>query len=91
MLYFLIYLVIMNLLTILMFKIDKYKAEKNKWRIKESTLHFLSFMGGSIGAVFAEKKFHHKNAKKSFYLITYLALLVDCLTFIAIVYFIYFR
>jgi len=91
MLYFFIYLVIMNLLTILMFKIDKYKAEKNKWRIKESTLHFLSFMGGSLGAIFAEKKFHHKNAKKSFYLVTYLSVLVDVIVLVAIIYFVYFR
>lgn len=91
MLYFLIYLVIMNVLTIIMFRIDKYKAVKDKWRIKESTLHLLSFLGGSPGALWAEKKFHHKNAKKSFYLVTYLAILVDIFLLGIIIYFVYFR
>ena len=43
--------------------IDKYKAEKEKWRISEMTLFLVTFLGGGIGTTFAMKFFHHKTQK----------------------------
>lgn len=43
--------------------IDKYKAEKNKWRIPEMTLFLITFLGGGIGTIFGMKKFRHKTQK----------------------------
>lgn len=42
----LIYLIIINLITFIMMYIDKKKAKWGKWRIKESTLFTLVFLGG---------------------------------------------
>ena len=43
--------------------LDKYKAEKNKWRISEMTLFLITFLGGGIGTTFAMYKFRHKTKK----------------------------
>ena len=43
--------------------IDKYKAEKDKWRVPEMTLFLITLLGGGIGTTFAMFKFHHKNKK----------------------------
>ena len=43
--------------------LDKYKAEKDKWRIPEMTLFMITFLGGGIGTTFAMYKFHHKTQK----------------------------
>lgn len=45
-----IYLLIINIIAFLAMFIDKKKAEKDRWRIKESTLLTLALIGGSIGA-----------------------------------------
>ncbi|MBR4568072.1 DUF1294 domain-containing protein [bacterium] len=42
--YFLIYFILINLLTFSVRGIDKWKAKHNKWRIKEKTLLILSLL-----------------------------------------------
>ena len=58
-----IYLIIINLIAFLAMFIDKKKAQKGKWRIKESTLLILALIGGSIGAISGMYIFHHKTQK----------------------------
>ena len=60
------YLVLINLLTFIVYGIDKLKAKKGKWRIPESTLLLLAFMGGSVGAWLGIKVWHHKTLHKKF-------------------------
>ena len=62
----LIYLVIINVVTFLMYGIDKWKAKKSKWRIRETALLGLAVLGGSIGAWFGMKVWHHKTLHKKF-------------------------
>ena len=62
----LIYLVIINVVTFLMYGIDKWKAKKSKWRIRETALSGLAVLGGSIGAWFGMKVWHHKTLHKKF-------------------------
>ncbi len=62
------YLIIINVVTFLMFGIDKYKAIKNKWRIKEATLLGCSFIGGAIGGMMGMYTFRHKTQKLYFFL-----------------------
>ena len=54
------YLAIASLITFVMYKIDKVKAEKKKWRIRESTLLGFGFFGGAAGAVSGMEVFRHK-------------------------------
>lgn len=60
------YIVIINILTFIVYGIDKLKAKKGKLRIPESTLLLLAIIGGSIGAWFGMRLLHHKTMHKKF-------------------------
>lgn len=55
------YLVGINLLTLLVYAIDKLKAKRHAWRIPEATLLGLALAGGSIGALVAIFLVRHKS------------------------------
>ncbi len=61
-----IHLVIINVVTFFMYGIDKWKAKKLKWRIREAALLGLAVLGGSIGAWSGMKVWHHKTLHKKF-------------------------
>ena len=63
---FLIYLLLINVITFFTYGIDKWKAKRSKWRIPESTLLIMAVMGGSIGAWLGMKVWHHKTMHKKF-------------------------
>lgn len=63
-----IYILAINIIAFLAMLIDKRKAEKGSWRIKESTLLTLGLLGGSIGAIAGMYTFHHKTQKPRFYI-----------------------
>lgn len=63
-----IYLLIINIIAFFAMFIDKKKAEKDRWRIKESTLLTLALIGGSIGAIVGMYTFHHKTKKPRFFI-----------------------
>ena len=60
------YLAAINVITFLIYGIDKWKAKKHKWRISESTLLMLAVIGGSVGAWIGMKTWHHKSLHKKF-------------------------
>ena len=60
------YILGINAITFIIYGIDKLKAKKGKWRIPESTLLLLAIIGGSIGAWFGIKVWHHKTLHKKF-------------------------
>ena len=60
------YLLIINIITFIIYGIDKYKSIKHKYRISEDTLIILVILGGAIGAFFGMIIFHHKTKKKKF-------------------------
>ena len=62
----LIYLVSINVVTFFMYGIDKWKAKKSRWRIRETALLGLAVLGGSIGAWLGMKVWHHKTQHKNF-------------------------
>ena len=61
-----IYLVIINIATFFTFGIDKWKAKRAKWRIREAALLTLAVLGGSIGAWLGMKVWRHKTKHKKF-------------------------
>lgn len=63
-----IYLLCVNLISFLAMFIDKQKAKKGSWRIKEFTLLILALIGGSIGGIAGMYIFHHKTKKARFYI-----------------------
>ena len=54
------YLVVMNIVGIAVMGIDKSKAQRGAWRIKEATLFGVSIIGGSIGTLLGMYMFRHK-------------------------------
>ena len=56
----------LNLLTFAMFGIDKAKARTGAWRVAESTLLMLAFLGGTLGAYAGRAVFRHKTRKQPF-------------------------
>ena len=62
----LICLAVINVVTFFMYGIDKWKAKKSKWRVRETALLGLAVLGGSIGAWLGMKVWHHKTQHKKF-------------------------
>lgn len=69
--------VILSLLTFCLYRQDKVAALQNRWRIRESTLHFWAFLGGWPGALLARYIFRHKTKKKHFVLLFWLGVLLN--------------
>ncbi len=61
-----IYLAVINVVTFCTYGIDKLKAKKSLWRIREVSLLMLAVLGGSTGAWLGMKLWHHKTQHKKF-------------------------
>ena len=61
-----IYLVVMNAFGFFIMWLDKRKAQRSKWRIKESTLFLITALGGGIGTIAGMYTFRHKTQKARF-------------------------
>ena len=55
-----IYLLIVNLWAFALMGIDKRRAKKDLWRIKERTLFLPVLLGGGVGGILGMKTFRHK-------------------------------
>lgn len=64
----LIYLLCINIISFVIFGVDKWKAKGHKWRISENLLLFISLIGGATGALMGMVVFKHKLSKKKFYI-----------------------
>lgn len=60
------YLAVINVATFLTYGLDKWKAKRSKWRIREAALLMLAVLGGSIGAWLGMIVWHHKTQHKKF-------------------------
>ena len=60
---FVVIFIIFNLITFVIFGIDKLLARMHRQRISEKSLLIMAIAGGSVGAVFAQKLFRHKTLK----------------------------
>jgi uncharacterized membrane protein YsdA (DUF1294 family) len=60
------YLIVINIVTFLVYGIDKWKVKQGSWRISEATLLIFAVIGGSIGALLGMKIWHHKTMHKKF-------------------------
>jgi len=60
------YLIVINIVTFLVYGIDKWKAKQGRWRISEATLLMLAVIGGTIGALLGMQVWRHKTMHKKF-------------------------
>ncbi len=62
----LIYMIFVNVVTFLVYGVDKLKAKQSRWRISENALIALALIGGSIGALLGMYLWRHKTQHKKF-------------------------
>jgi uncharacterized membrane protein YsdA (DUF1294 family) len=52
--------IIMNLIGLIVMKIDKERAKKHQYRISEKTLWLIAIFGGAVGTTAGMQFFRHK-------------------------------
>ena len=60
------YVVFINVFAVIITIVDKKRAKKSQWRIRERTLFLVSALGGSVAMLITMKKIRHKTQHKSF-------------------------
>ena len=73
------YLLIINAAGFLLMLVDKWKAKKNRWRVRESTLLLVAALGGSVGSLAGMYLFRHKTQHLKFTLGIPLSLAAQCI------------
>ncbi len=63
---FISYIILINLVSFHLYRIDKIRAERDEYRISEAILLGGSFLGGALGAFCAMREFHHKTLHNIF-------------------------
>ena len=71
------YLATVNVITFILFGIDKLRAIKNRYRIPEFTLILFSLLFGALGGIFGMYVFRHKTLKPKFFITVPLLLLLQ--------------
>lgn len=68
-------------LAYLAYVFDKAAAVQGKWRTTEQSLHLFSLFGGWPGAILAQKMIRHKTQKRSFQVIFWATVVLNCIGF----------
>lgn len=64
---YVIYLLVISIITFFTYLADKQKAKKGSWRISEKVLLLMSFFGGAYGGFAAMQIFRHKTKGEHWY------------------------
>lgn len=64
--YVVLYILLINCIGFGAMALDKFKAERAKWRIPEKTLFMITILGGGIGTTVGMYLFRHKTKKLAF-------------------------
>lgn len=84
--WFIYYLLIVNLVTWILYGVDKRKAIKGAWRIPEKTLILSAVIGGSVGALAGMMMFRHKIRKVKFMVGVPVIFVIQCIALAFVVY-----
>lgn len=68
----------LNLLTFLIYALDKSAARRGGWRTSERQLHLLALLGGWPAAWWAQQWLRHKSSKQEFRGVYWVTVLVNC-------------
>jgi uncharacterized membrane protein YsdA (DUF1294 family)/cold shock CspA family protein len=69
---------VFSVVSFLSYRHDKLAAQQNQWRTSEGKLILLGVLGGWPGAFVAQQFFHHKTKKRSFQLVFWATVLLNC-------------
>ncbi len=78
----LVVVVFLSLIAFLMYWYDKAASQSGRWRTRESTLHLVGLAGGWPGALIAMKVFRHKSSKRSFQVVFWVTVVINCGAFV---------
>lgn len=67
-----------SIITMMFYAFDKSAARRGAWRTKESTLHTLALIGGWPGAMIAQQTLRHKSSKRSFRVVFWVTVILNC-------------
>ena len=70
----------------IMYGLDKAAARKQRWRIRQSTLHLLGLVGGWPGALLAQWLWRHKTRKATFQALFWATAIINCVVFARLVW-----
>lgn len=87
--YVVIYLVVMNLITCILYGVDKLKAIARGRRTPERVLLGFTFWGGSIGALIGMQVFRHKTKHLKFQICVPLFLIIHIVLIVLLCIFLY--
>ena len=74
--YYLIFIGVMSVVTLILYGADKAKAKKHAWRIKEAVLLLFGLFGGALGGLIGMEIFRHKTKHWYFWAVNILALAI---------------
>ena len=77
--------IFMSIVTILLYSIDKKRAIKNKWRIKEAVLLIFPWLMGGIGGFVGIYGIRHKSKHWYFVLNNFVAIVAQFALFSSII------
>ncbi|WP_179601889.1 DUF1294 domain-containing protein [Neobacillus driksii] len=58
--------IVMNLIGLIVMKLDKERAKKHQYRISENTLWLVAIFGGAVGTTAGMQLFRHKTKHVNF-------------------------
>ena len=73
--FYLSLLALASLIAFVAYGLDKYKAQRDLWRIPEAFLLGVGFCCGAVGALLGMKLFHHKTKHWYFWVLNIIGLL----------------
>ena len=70
--------VLSSVVAFVLYRNDKTAATRGGWRVRESTLHVVSLLGGWPGAFLAQRVYHHKTRKQPFQTVFWITVVLNC-------------
>lgn len=80
-----IYYIILNIGTFIIYGIDKRRAVKRRWRISERALISAALFGGGFGALLGMVLFHHKTKHWKFRILVPCFILLHLVLYVMVV------
>ena len=68
---------LMSLISFVLYGLDKRRAQRGSWRIRERTLHIADLLGGFPGGFVAQRVFRHKTRDTKFLVLYWLGVVVN--------------